>query len=574
MHNKEYEQFSTMPLPDHIRQAIAGIGFEIPTPIQKLVLPDAVAGKDILGQAQTGTGKTLAFAIPIVTNTDGDGKYVQALVMTPTRELAKQVTGEVEKISMGSSIRVVSVYGGVSMQKQISALRGGAQVVVGTPGRIWDLIRQKELKLDRVKIAVLDEVDEMLDMGFQEDVEIIFSKLPAERQTMLFSATIPPRIQRLGRTHLKRPVIHSTSDDNVVADTTEHVFYEVLERERFNRLCDIVDAENVRLGLVFCRTKMETDRVHRNLVRRGYSAEALHGDLPQPKREQVMKKYRDGSLDLLIATNVAARGIDVQGVSHVINYHIPLDAEVYVHRTGRTGRAGSYGQSITFVSPSEYYDLMKIQETNNIDIVKRELPDRDAVFEKRMERMLDKIKNGMQKENLRDAYKLVKKSIPFTWRGRALAYLVKKYIDNGYNFLDAAPEAGREAGSEEGVRLFVNVGKNHGADPASLTDFLVKSGKIGKKQILKVDVLERFSFINVASGTEKDLIKNLSGSKFDKYSVKVEESRARGTSGGGRRSSRGDGPRRRSSGSRSSSGRPASRRSVKSSGGSGGRNDG
>ena len=381
MSKKVFEKFSTMPLHDSVRSSIAALGFDTPTPIQLLVLPDALKGRDILGQAQTGTGKTLAFSIPIVQNVDPSKKFVQAFVLTPTRELAKQVTGEIEKLSKGSSIRVVSVYGGVSMKNQIDALKKGSQVVVGTPGRIWDLIRQKELKLNRTKIAVLDEVDEMLDMGFYDEVEVIFSKLPRERQTMFFSATIPPKIQRLGRAHLKRPAMHSTcDDDNKVADTTEHVFYEILDKERFDRLCDIIDAESIRLGIVFCRTKMETERVYRNLVRRGYKAESLHGDLPQGKREDVMRKYRSGDLNLLIATNVAARGIDVQGVSHVINYHIPLDAEIYVHRTGRTGRAGSFGQSITFVSPSEYYDLLKIQEGNNLEIVKRELPDKNAVF--------------------------------------------------------------------------------------------------------------------------------------------------------------------------------------------------
>lgn len=557
MHRKEFDQFDTMPVPEPVRDAVVSLGFHTPTKIQRLVIPDALDGKDVLGQAQTGTGKTLAFAIPIVSNIDEGARFVQAIVLTPTRELAKQVSGEFEKVAKNTRLEVVSVYGGVSMKKQIDALRDGAQIVVGTPGRVWDLMRQKELKLGRVKVAVLDEVDEMLDMGFYDEVETIFSQLPRERQTLFFSATIPPRIQKLGRTHLKRPVIHSTSEENVVADTTEHVFYEVLDRERFDRLCDIVDAEGVTLGLVFCRTKMETDRVARSLVRRGYRAEPLHGDLPQNKREEVMQQYREGSLDLLIATNVAARGIDVQGVSHVINYHIPLEAEVYVHRTGRTGRAGSYGQSITFVSPSEYYELMKIQETNNIDIVKRELPSPEAVFGKRMDRMLEKIKTGMQKENLREAYKLVKKNIPFTWRGRALAYLVKKYIDNGYSFLDGEASSFAAAGDAgEGVRLFINVGKNHKAEEESLKEFLFKTGKLKKEALLKLDILERFSFINVAAGSQEELIKHLAGKQFGKYSVNIEESRAKGPGAheGGRRPSSGSRPR--SGGGRSGGSRP------------------
>jgi len=546
MSRKNFEKFSTMPLQEGIRSSIVALGFDTATPIQQLVLPDALKGRDILGQAQTGTGKTLAFIIPILESIDAKKKFVQAFVLTPTRELTKQVAGEIKKLSKGSATRVVSVYGGVSMKSQVNALCRGSQVVVGTPGRVLDLIRQKKLKLGRTKIAVLDEVDEMLDMGFYEEVEEIFSSLPGERQTMFFSATIPPRIQRLGRAYLKRPAMHSTCDDeNRVADTTEHVFYEILDKERFDRLCDIIDAESVRLGLVFCRTKMETERVYRNLCRRGYKAESLHGNLPQTKREEVMHKYRSGNLDLLVATNVAARGIDVQGVSHVINYHIPLDVEVYVHRTGRTGRAGSSGRSITFVSPSEYYDLLKIQEGNNLDIVKRELPDKNVVFEKRMERMLDKLKEKIQGENVRDAYKMVKKVIPFSLRGRALAFLVKKYMDNGYNFLQE-DEKGRRGGTASSVRLFINIGKNHDVSAAVLTDFLVKKGKLKEEELIKLIVLDKYSFASVKAGCDKKLMRNLSGKKIGRYAVNIEESREKRGAAGPRDRRPASGTRRRS----------------------------
>jgi len=531
-----FKQFSTMPVSDQLRQAIAEMGFTEPTPIQELVLPHGLKKRDILGQAQTGTGKTLAFSLPIIELIDQTAKYVQAIVLTPTRELARQVTAEMEKLAVGSQLQLLTIYGGASMDKQINALKRGAQVVIGTPGRVCDLIRQKKLKLDKVSMAVLDEVDEMLDMGFYDEVRTVFAKIPKERQTMFFSATIPPRIQKLGRTYLKRPVILSTSDEKVMADNNEHLFYEVKDRERLNALCDIVDYEQVELGLVFSRTKIEADRIYRELRKRGYSVEALHGDLPQSKREQVMKKYRSGKLELLIATNVAARGIDVQGVTHVINYHIPLDAEVYVHRTGRTGRAGASGKSITFVSSSEYYDLVKIQEANDLHIKNCTLPDKNELFTRRMEKMLDKLKKELATADIKETYKIVKKKIPFFWRGKALAFLVKKYTEAGYSFMDAGTAASASAGDT--VRLFINLGKNHGIDIRSMKDLFIKNGGVTAADLQKIDILERYSFVNVAKGKESSVIKKLSTSKFKTYKINVEVSRGKSSSGSGGRDGR------------------------------------
>lgn len=543
----EWDRFAEMPVSQELKDALAGHSFVEPTPIQKIVLPVALSGRDIFGQAQTGTGKTLAFAIPIVEKINPDDLFVQAVVLTPTRELARQVADEIVKVASAKhGLQVVAIYGGVHQQTQTDALRSGAQIVVGTPGRVIDLMKQRILDLSRVHTAVLDEVDEMLDMGFYDDVVTIFNRIAEERQTMFFSATIPERIQKLGRRYLRRPQILSTSEESVLADTTVHEFYEVLEKERVQALMDLLVMREVSLGLVFCRTKREVDQVGSALIRAGFSAEVLHGDLPQSKREKVMAKYRAGQLDILVATDVAARGIDVQGVSHVVNYHIPLDAEVYVHRTGRTGRAGAEGQSITFVSPSEYYDLLKIQESNNLHMECRSLPDKETVMKKRMEIMFKKLKQQLQKENIRDAYKMVKKEIPFFYRGKALAFVLKRLNERN---IDIMQEQGNRSPRSEAAgdqqRLYVGIGKEHGVSEKDLVQLVCKKAALKADECTAVDLKDGFSFLSVPKEKAEEVIKKLGGTTHNGRRIKVEVSRARRSGGGGRPAGRPTGQRRR-----------------------------
>lgn len=525
----EWELFSSMPVSMQIKKALEKHSFIKPTPIQRIVLPVALSGRDIFGQAQTGTGKTLAFAVPIVEKIQPEQRFVQAVVLTPTRELARQVAVEIEKVASAvEGIKVVTIYGGVQQQAQTDALKNGAQIVVGTPGRVIDLMRQRCLDLSNVKIAVLDEVDEMLDMGFYEDVVTIFSKISDQRQTMFFSATIPERIQKLGRRYLRRPQILSTSDENVMADTTVHEFYEVLDKERVQALADLLMMREARLALVFCRTKREVDHVGNSLRRRGFRSEVLHGDLPQSKRESVMAKYRSGKLEVLVATDVAARGIDVQGVSHVFNYHIPQDAEAYVHRTGRTGRAGADGESITFVSPSEYYDLLKIQETNNLHMECRKLPDKQEVMEKRMEKMFKKLKQQLQKENIRDAYKMVKKEIPFFYRGKALAFVLKRLNERNIDIMEEQSRKTADAsGGGATRRLYVGVGKEHGINEKELCNIISKNAPVKSREITSVDVKDGFSFINVPREKADEVMNKFRGTEYKGRKIKIEPSRSR-----------------------------------------------
>ncbi|MCK5266854.1 MAG: DEAD/DEAH box helicase [Spirochaetes bacterium] len=524
MKNSVFSTFDTMPIDKITKQAIEKMGFNEPTEIQKLVLPEAVKSTDILGQAQTGTGKTLAFGIPIIEKINKKRGLVQAIILTPTRELALQVSKELERLAYGSGIKIVSIYGGVPKESQSKALADGAQIVVGTPGRVLDLIKQKILNLNEVSIAVLDEADRMLDMGFYDDVTSILNKCSKHRQTMFFSATIPSNIQNLGRRYLKRPVIISTSDDNVLTDTTEHVFYEVLDNRRLTALCDVIDMESINIGIVFCKTKFEVDKVNKELRRLGYNVSCLHGDLTQGMREKVMKQYRGGSIDLLIATDIAARGIDVVGLSHVINYRIPSDAESFVHRTGRTGRAGAAGKSISFVSPGEYFDLLKIQEENSVSIKALKLPEAGEVLKRRVSKMIDEIKKNLYKEDIEQVYKEIKKKIPINKRGKALAYVLKKYIESGQRFLGT--ENKKSSDSPEEMKIFMNVGKLMGADPGNLKAFILKNVKISDKDIKRINIHDRFSFINTNKQSGEKIIKHIQKKTFNnKYSVMAELSR-------------------------------------------------
>jgi len=350
------------------------MGFEESTPIQEKAIPIALEGRDLIGQAQTGTGKTAAFSIPLIQNIDAKEENIVALIMTPTRELAIQVAEEIAKLSRFKGLRTLPIYGGQDIVKQIRALRQKPQIIIGTPGRLLDHINRKTIKLDKVQMVILDEADEMLDMGFLDDINTILSKCPEERQTMLFSATMPPNIKKLADTYLKNPEHVSVVPKQVSAPSVEQYYLEVQEQQKFEILSRLIDMEAPELAIIFGRTKRRVDELSEALKKRGYSAEGLHGDLSQNQRDMVMRKFRDGSIDVLVATDVAARGLDVSGVTHVFNFDLPQDPESYVHRIGRTGRAGKEGVAITFVTPRETDHLHLIERITRHRITKRPLP--------------------------------------------------------------------------------------------------------------------------------------------------------------------------------------------------------
>ncbi len=348
-----------MPVSPEIERALADMGYRAPTPIQERVIPPVRAGRDLVGQAQTGTGKTAAFGIPIVEAVDAELGRPQALALTPTRELALQVSDEISRIGRHRGVKVVSIYGGQPMQPQVNALGRGAQVVVATPGRLMDHMQRRTLSLQGIRTAVLDEADQMLDIGFIDDIEYILRQTPRSRQTLLFSATIPYPIRRLTRRYLRDPEWIRVGGDAEPVEEVEQVYYEVAAQDRRVALREVLDKpEGVTQALIFRRTRAGVDRLVEDLRRSRYDAQGIHSDMTQAQRERVMARFRDKSLRLLVATNVASRGLDIPAVSHVINYDMPDNLEEYVHRIGRTARAGRRGTAVTFVSDMQDFELL------------------------------------------------------------------------------------------------------------------------------------------------------------------------------------------------------------------------
>ncbi|AIQ68248.1 DEAD/DEAH box helicase [Paenibacillus graminis] len=366
--------FAEFGLEPKVLQAITELGFEEATPIQEQAIPIALTGSDLIGQAQTGTGKTAAFGIPLISKIAREEEKILALVMTPTRELAIQVAEEIGKLTRFKGLRSLAIYGGQDIGRQIRGLKKKPQIIIGTPGRLLDHINRKTIRLDDVQTIVLDEADEMLDMGFMEDIQSILKLVPEERQTMLFSATMPPNIQRLAQQFLKNPQHVSVIPKQISAPLIDQAYIEVPERQKFEALSRLIDMESPDLAIVFGRTKRRVDELAEGLQKRGYSADGLHGDLSQNQRDAVMRKFRDGSIDVLVATDVAARGLDVSGVTHVINFDLPQDPESYVHRIGRTGRAGKEGTAWSFVTPREMDHLHLIERVTRHRITRKPLP--------------------------------------------------------------------------------------------------------------------------------------------------------------------------------------------------------
>ena len=391
---KTFVEFGLEP---KLLQAITELGFEEATPIQEKAIPVAMTGRDLIGQAQTGTGKTAAFGIPLISKIDPSEERVVALVMTPTRELAIQVAEEIGKLTRFKGVRSLPIYGGQDIGRQIRALKKHPQIIIGTPGRLLDHINRKTIRLNDVQTVVLDEADEMLDMGFMEDITSILSLVPEERQTMLFSATMPPNIQKLANQFLRDPEHVSVMPKQVSAPLIEQAYIEVPERVKFDALSRLLDMESPELAIVFGRTKRRVDELSEALQKRGYSADGLHGDLSQNQRDNVMRKFRDGSIDVLVATDVAARGLDVSGVTHVINFDLPQDPESYVHRIGRTGRAGKEGSAWSFVTPREIDHLNFIERVTRHRIPRKPMPTlADAIEGKQRiaaERMMEVLKD-------------------------------------------------------------------------------------------------------------------------------------------------------------------------------------
>ncbi|MDK8641754.1 DEAD/DEAH box helicase [Niallia taxi] len=421
--------FSDFNLSSSLEKALSNMGFEEPTPIQAQAIPIGLAGKDMIGQAQTGTGKTTAFGVPLLEKIEV-GKAVQGLVIAPTRELAVQVAEELNRIGAVKGIRTLPIYGGQDINRQIRGLKKKPEIIAATPGRLIDHIERKTIRLQDTKMIVLDEADEMLNMGFIEDIERILSETPKTRQTLLFSATMPKRIQSLAERFMVEPELVKVKAKEMTVTNIEQHFIELQERQKFDVLCSLLDIQSPDLAIVFGRTKKRVDEVVEGLIKRGYSAEGIHGDIPQGKRDQVIRRFKEQTIDIMVATDVAARGLDISGVTHVYNFDIPQDPESYVHRIGRTGRAGKKGYAVTFVSPREVDHLRIIENVTKKKMVKNPIPSTTDVLAGNQQATINKIQKTVEEnqfaEYKRIAETLLEETDSVTLLASALKLLTKE----------------------------------------------------------------------------------------------------------------------------------------------------
>ncbi|MDD4084107.1 MAG: DEAD/DEAH box helicase [Acholeplasmataceae bacterium] len=529
MTNNTKEMFGELLLDKKIVAALTAMGFEEPSPIQRETIPIVLEGNDLIGQAQTGTGKTAAFGIPIVQNIT-DHKHIQALIMTPTRELAIQVAEEVGKIGQTRRIKALPVYGGQPIDRQIKALRSGVQIVIGTPGRLLDHIRRATIKLDTIRFLVMDEADEMLDMGFVEDMEEIMKNLPADRQTLLFSATMPRPILSLTKKYMKAPKLVAIHKEIVTAPLVDQYYYET--KDKVEGLCRLLDVDVSGKIIIFCRTKKGVDELVIALGTRGYLAEGLHGDLSQNQRDRVMKKFRAGRADVLIATDVAARGLDIENISHVINFDIPQDPESYVHRIGRTGRAGNKGVALTFITPREFRQLKLIEKAINIKIVRRQLPTEANVLERQREMIVSKLQSVLEQNNYSDYLSIVN-TLSKDYGNEEIAAAALKLMQEGNKAMEspaaeAAPADFANTGAREGmVRMFINIGRTQKITVKDIIQSLAIEADIPGKDIGSINIYDKFTFVEVPEAVAEKVLAVMHRNTIKGYKVSVEPARAR-----------------------------------------------
>lgn len=503
-------------------------GFEEPTPIQQKAIPFILHDdRDLIAKAQTGTGKTGAFGISIIEKTIPNAKYIQSIILTPTRELAIQVTEELNSFASKQKIKILSVYGGQPIERQIARINRGVDIIVGTPGRILDHLERKTLDISKVKYAILDEADEMLNMGFVEDIENILSNAPSDRRTILFSATMPNRVEKLAKNYMKQYEVISVITEGKKNNNIEQIYFEVAQSDKFEALFRIIDVEESFYGMIFCRTKVDADEISNKLFNRSCRSEAIHGDLSQGQREKVLQKFRSKKINILVATDVAARGIDIDDLTHVINYSLPQDPESYVHRIGRTGRAGKNGTAITLITPSEYRKLISIQKVANTKITKQQVPNPSEVVSCKKQRIRSAITDIIQQDCLSELKDLVQEILKENKDpSNIIAALIKMsfkdeldqdsyskiddisaykknkdyyYDDRGMSGYHPIGNSGKRGYIDRKgtARLFIAKGKNDIKGPRELVDFIHKETNLSKKNIDDIKMFDSFSFFVV-----------------------------------------------------------------------------
>ncbi|MDR2009702.1 MAG: DEAD/DEAH box helicase [Bacteroidales bacterium] len=535
--------FENFGLNKNLLKAIKELGFINPTPIQEQVIPHLLDSKhDLVGLAQTGTGKTAAFGLPVLQQINPKKDNTQCIILSPTRELCVQIAKDMNNFAKYMpEVKITAVYGGTSIENQIKDLKKGVHIVAGTPGRVLDLIKRKVLKIDRIDFLVLDEADEMLNMGFKDDIDAILNTTPENKQTLLFSATMPSEIMKIAENYMHSPVEISVGQKNSGAENVEHFYYMVNAKNRYLALKRIADINPDIYGIVFCRTRKETQEVADKLIQDGYNADSLHGDLSQAQRDQVMNKFRTGHLQLLVATDVAARGLDVNNLSHVINYNLPDDKEVYIHRSGRTGRAGKKGEAVSIIHSKELHKIRDIEKALKKTIVRKPVPNGKDICMKQLMNMIDKVESIETIDNqIEDFLPVIIKKLE--WLSRE--DLIKRFVSVEFNrfltYYKNAPDLNisekesrsenqssskRKSGKNKKLRFtkfYLNLGEKDNFSKHRLLDLINNNDSLAKADIGKIEILKTHTFFEIDSDFENSALKAFKNRRYDGRRLKIE----------------------------------------------------
>jgi len=560
--------FEELGLKSGVLKSLKTLGFETPTPIQQEAIPHLLKEEsDFVGLAQTGTGKTAAFGLPLVSKVEEGRKKPQGLVICPTRELCLQISKDIQNYSKNVNVNTVAVYGGTDIKRQIQDIKKGAQIIVATPGRLVDLTNRRAIDLNQIDWVVLDEADEMLNMGFKEDIDHILDHTPLERNVWLFSATMPKEVASIAKNYMEQPLEVSIGHKNQTNENIEHIYFTVSDRDRYSAVKRLIDFNPNIYGLIFCRTRRETAAVAEKLGKEGYSAEPLHGDLSQAQRDNVMRRFRTKAIQILVATDVAARGIDVDDITHVINYNLPDEIENYTHRSGRTARAGKHGESLVLVTPRESYKIKQIEKKIRTSFTKGNIPNAKEICEIQLMKLVDKvITTPVKEEDMAEFLPAVMQEFDSFSKEE----VIKKFVSAEFNrFIEYYNRAGdinakegrgrdrdrdrgergdrRERGGrrndENKTRFFVNLGKRDGLNPGGLLRVVCDSTGLKSDKVGRIDILASFSFFEADNNLADDIIQKVNGADYEGTTVSVEVTKKK-SDGGSRGGNRGGGKRR------------------------------
>lgn len=571
--------FEELGLKSGVLKSLQELGFETPTPIQQEAIPHLLKeNSDFVGLAQTGTGKTAAFGLPLVSKVEEGRKIPQGLVICPTRELCLQITKDLQNYSKHLKVSVVAVYGGTDIRRQIQDVKSGATIIVATPGRLVDLTKRKAIRLEEVEWVVLDEADEMLNMGFKEDIDLILESTPVDKNVWLFSATMPKDVAFIAKNYMENPLEVSIGHKNQTNENINHIYYSIKERDRYSALKRLIDFNPNIYGLIFCRTRRETAMVAEQLAKESYSAEPLHGDLSQAQRDSVMKRFRDKSIQILVATDVAARGLDVDDITHVINYNLPDDIENYTHRSGRTARAGKKGESLVLINTREMHKIKSIERTIRTTFTAGEIPNAKEICEIQLMKLVDNvISTKVREDDIEEFLPLIMRE----FEALSKEEVVKQFISAEFNrFIEYYERAGdlnakagpsdrgdrddnggrdrRSRNDENKTRFFVNLGKRDGLNPGGLLRVICDSTGLNSDKIGRIDILASFSFFEADNDLASNIVDKVNGSEYEGHQVSVEITKSKdggsSRSGGGNRGGGGGGSRGGFSGRRDGGG--------------------